>query len=141
MHTPRPECMHMPCHAQVDALMSLAAEKLEELADKEGFLNRNQIRIQVCTDALTDTACMVWYPIISVQCMGTHSHSHTILEHSVFCDSEARAQVLGDFSRLPEHVQRAATRAMQTTSHHKRAILNICLAYTSRQVKPENSGM
>jgi hypothetical protein len=45
--------MHIFRHAQVDALMTLAAEKLEELADKEGFLNRNQVRIQVCV--YTDT--------------------------------------------------------------------------------------
>ena len=47
--------------------------------------------------------------------------------------NKIRVQILGDISLLPERVQRAAARAMLVSQHHDRAILNICLAYTSRQ--------
>mmetsp|Transcript_65718 Transcript_65718/g.161806 ORF Transcript_65718/g.161806 Transcript_65718/m.161806 type:complete len:440 (+) Transcript_65718:251-1570(+) len=73
--------------SEVDSLMCLAADKLDELVCEHGFLEKNQIRVQV----------------------------------------------LGDLALLPERVQRAASRAMRLSKHHKRAILNICLSYTSRQ--------
>lgn len=72
---------------QVNALMDLAADKLDELAAKKGFLERNRIRVQI----------------------------------------------IGDLSLLPPRVQRAAAKAMLVSKHFDRAILNICLSYTSRQ--------
>mmetsp|Transcript_40734 Transcript_40734/g.68206 ORF Transcript_40734/g.68206 Transcript_40734/m.68206 type:complete len:492 (-) Transcript_40734:238-1713(-) len=46
---------------------------------------------------------------------------------------QVSVRVIGDLDRLPRDVQRAAAEVMIATAHHKRAALNICLAYTGRQ--------
>eukprot|EP00960_Hanusia_phi_P068093 766761-Hanusia_phi.AAC.6 len=43
-------------------------------------------------------------------------------------------KILGDLEVLPQHVKVAACRAMKISEHHKQAVLNICIAYTSREV-------
>ena len=45
---------------------------------------------------------------------------------------QVSVRVIGDLELLPRDVQRAAAEVMIATSHNKRAVLNICLAYTGR---------
>lgn len=42
-----------------------------------------------------------------------------------------RVQILGELNLLPEHVRRAAVKAMAVTKENDRAVLNICAPYTS----------
>ena len=51
--------------------------------------------------------------------------------------SSADSQILGDLDVLPQHVKTAACRAMKVSEHHEQAVLNICIAYTSREVHME----
>jgi ditrans,polycis-polyprenyl diphosphate synthase len=39
---------------------------------------------------------------------------------------------LGNLSLAPEKIQQVARQVMETTQHHKNAILNICFSYTAR---------
>eukprot|EP01018_Ginkgo_biloba_P006572 Gb_12860 [translate_table: standard] len=44
-----------------------------------------------------------------------------------------RVQLLGDLRLLPEHVRKAAEKAMLVTKDNNKAVLNICAPYTSTQ--------
>ncbi|KAG8863127.1 cis-prenyltransferase [Tulasnella sp. 330] len=71
---------------EVEGLMTLAKEKLIEMSQKGGVLDRHQIRVNV----------------------------------------------VGRRELLPLDVQEVARKVEQMTMHHKKAILNICMPYTSR---------
>jgi len=47
-------------------------------------------------------------------------------------DYDVRIRILGDLSLLPSDVREVMDHAMEMTASHKRALLNVCFPYTSR---------
>lgn len=51
-------------------------------------------------------------------------------EFDVLVRHGVQVRVIGDLSLAPVAVQVAASRIMDATAHHSRAVLNLCFSYT-----------
>lgn len=51
---------------------------------------------------------------------------------AVVSQTQVAVRVLGDLRRLPSEVQKAAAEVELATMQHKKAVLNVCFAYTGR---------
>ncbi|EFN55960.1 hypothetical protein CHLNCDRAFT_10741, partial [Chlorella variabilis] len=59
--------------------------------------------------------------------------AHMLQEYDVLVRHGVQVRVVGDLSLAPAAVQVAATRIMEATAQHDRAVLNLCFSYTASE--------
>ncbi|KAL4853319.1 Dehydrodolichyl diphosphate synthase complex subunit [Chlorella vulgaris] len=59
--------------------------------------------------------------------------AHMLEEFDVLVRHGVQVRVIGDLSLAPVAVQVAASRIMDATAHHTRAVLNLCFSYTASE--------
>lgn len=69
--------------------------------------------------------------VVTLMSLAEEKLSQMFEEQDVLHKHQVQVRIIGDLALAPRSVQAAAVKIMNATQHHNKAILNICLSYTS----------